>query len=139
MAPRSTCAGSHEDLAEILKKHALVADFVDYPEPTTSKTKVKLDVAKIMKAKSLFAELLALQPNMAFQKRKIDAAVEKVWKDCWGKWARKPRADRPRRGVVRDHLDQAAVHDSAHRKRRNEGPVKKKESSRMAEQVEKAC
>ena len=78
MAPRSTFAGSHEDLAEILKKHALVADFVDYTEPTKSKSKVKLDVAKIMKAKNLFADLLALQPNMAFQKKNRRGSREGV-------------------------------------------------------------
>ena len=43
---------------------------MDYPEPTNKKTKVKLDVAKIMKSESLFADLLVLQPNMAFQKNR---------------------------------------------------------------------
>ena len=76
--PRSTFAGSHEDLAEILKKHALVADFVDYPEPTKTKAKVRLDVAKIMKSESLFADLLALQPNMAFQKKNRRGSREGV-------------------------------------------------------------
>ena len=70
MGRRSTFAGSQWALAEILKKHAMVADFVDYPEPTKKKAKVRLDVAKIMKSESLFADLLALQPNMAFQKKK---------------------------------------------------------------------
>ena len=67
---RSIFAGSHGDLAEILQKHAVVADFVDYPEPTNKKAGVRLDVAKIMKSQSLFADLLALQPNMAFQKKR---------------------------------------------------------------------
>ena len=70
MPPRSTFAGSSKVLAAVLKKYALVADFVEYPEPTNKKTKVKLDVAKIMKSESLFADLLVLQPNMAFQKKK---------------------------------------------------------------------
>ena len=26
-------------------------------------------------------------------RKKIDAAVEKVWCDCWGKWSRKPKAE----------------------------------------------
>ena len=67
---RSIFAGSHGDLAAILQKHAVVADFVDYPEPTNKKTKVKLDVAKIMKSESLLADLMALQPSMAFQKNR---------------------------------------------------------------------
>ena len=76
---RSTFAGSQWALAEILKKkHAMVADFVDYPEPTKTKAKVRLDVAKIMKSESLFADLLALQPNMAFQEKNRRGSREGV-------------------------------------------------------------
>ncbi len=90
-----------------------------------------------MKSESLFADLLALQPNMAFQE-KIDAAVEKVWSNCWCKWSRKPKAEHAEewcatistrlRFMIR-HIGSAA----------SKTPTKKKESSRMAEQVDKAC
>ncbi len=91
---RARFNGTKEDIAGVLKEHATKADFFEYAEqPTGSHTKSKLNVAKILAAKEMFQDLVALQHNVAFQATKIDGAVEIVWKVCRESWPRKPKPE----------------------------------------------
>lgn len=84
---RATFQGSGDELCSTISQYATERGFLSY------RVDGKVDVDKLRMSAALLVALRALQPNLSFQKRKMEAAMASVLKDCRGGWPADVRGD----------------------------------------------
>jgi hypothetical protein len=82
---RQTFAGSAEDVAAVIGLHAVVADFLEYPEKIAD----KININKLWKVKSMWFALHKLNDNWSIQSTKLTKAMTLVWEEKHDTWPKK--------------------------------------------------